>query len=125
MPRLHRKPKFRRGWTEGHLIQLLCGHDWFGGWGRLEDLPAVELVAAVDDMAACWHAHRDEVTPENFGLNHEGEPWFADYAYDSQRLINECRGYRRHMYVFPHGTACRCQNCVASEPRVCSPHCTI
>lgn len=101
-------------------MQLAEGWDWFGdAW--TDDLSAMAddvLVATVEDMAQCWLAHSAEV------IAHAApkQPWFARYADNPQRLVDEARAYRQHKKRFPHGASCRCESCRAITGD-CSPHC--
>lgn len=55
-------------WTDDHLSQLQNGIDWFGhGWGkefRREGPSTPERDEILEDMRACWLAHRHTIEAE-------------------------------------------------------------
>jgi hypothetical protein len=82
MPSPRQHLRGRRGWSGRHFRHLWCGWDFQGnGWGMLSQLDDETLLDTIADMQRCWNHHREKITAAEVGLNdHEGGPWFAQYA---------------------------------------------
>jgi hypothetical protein len=92
-----RKARQRREWTQGHLLQLSCGHDLFGdGFGgpvkrALPDQLRDWITPAVDDdMRRCWNCHADEVMRDHTNLKPCSRP-FAWWRYSASEPRDACR----------------------------------
>ena len=88
MPRPKLKSRSRRGYGDGHFLQLVCSHDYLGdAWDRLDKLDETELRETVADMQKCFAAHLEDVLA--IRNDQSREPWFAQYADDPEKLIAE------------------------------------
>ena len=73
MTRRVRQLRARADWTERHLSQLACGHAYFGGWGELYEKSDAEHAEVLEDMAACWLEHGEQILAEH--RNPLTRPW--------------------------------------------------
>lgn len=88
MPNPRTKLRNRRGYSDGHFLQLVCSHDYFSdGWGRLDKLTETDLRQTVADMAKCYRLHLEDVLA--IRNDQSRDPWFAAYADDPEKLITE------------------------------------
>ncbi len=93
-----RRLRDRIGWTEGHILQLAGGYDFFGeGWGELHTLTDSQLRQAVDEMSDCYRTRYAEVMAVLPRVDRVETPWFARYASDPQKLIAERTADRTYM----------------------------